>query len=80
MKKITIAMMIAVIVSLLGCEAKRVPVRIIPDRQLFSRAESMFQKKAYDESLAAFEEYLSKFPESPLAANRFPSSIVSVVL
>jgi branched-chain amino acid transport system substrate-binding protein len=67
MKKINIIIILTVIISLWACEPKRIPVSVVPDGQLFSRAESLFQKKAYQESLAAFEEYLLQFPDSPLA-------------
>lgn len=66
MKKINIILILSLIISLWACEPKRVPVSEVPDRH-FSKAESLFQKKAYEESLAAFEEYLLQFPDSPLA-------------
>ena len=67
MKKINIILILSLIVSLWACAPKRIPVSQVPDRQLFSEAESLFQKKAYQEALAAYEEYLLQFPDSPLA-------------
>ena len=67
MKKIYIILILSLILSLWACEPKRVPVSAVPDNQLFSKAEVLFQKKAYKESLATFEKYLLQFPDSPLA-------------
>ncbi|UCD90066.1 MAG: tetratricopeptide repeat protein, partial [Desulfobacterales bacterium] len=67
MKKVNVILILTVIVTFWACEPKRVPIIDIPDRQLFSKADSLFQKQFYEESLAAFEEYLFQFPDSPLA-------------
>jgi ABC-type branched-subunit amino acid transport system substrate-binding protein len=67
MKKIHIILILFVIVSLWACEPKRIPISVVPDSQLFSKAESLFQKQFYEESLAVFEEYLLQFPDTPLA-------------
>jgi len=66
MKKIHIILILFVIVSLWACEPKRIPISVVPDSQLLSKAETLFQKQFYEESLAAFEEYLLQFPDSPL--------------
>jgi branched-chain amino acid transport system substrate-binding protein len=35
---------------------------------LFSEAEKLFQEKSYDKALESYETYLSRFPDTPLAA------------
>ena len=67
MKRINIILIISFLVSLWACEPRRIPVRTVPDSQLLFKAESLLQRNAYNESLAAFESYLSQFPDSPSA-------------
>ncbi len=45
-----------------------VPGEVGPQDELFSRAEKMFQAKSYQEALDAYNEYLLRFPDRPLAA------------
>ena len=44
------------------------PVQIGAGDELFSRAEKMFQAKSYEKALETYNEYLSRFPDRPLAA------------
>jgi len=67
MKKINMVLIFSLAVYLGACAPKRIQVKATPESQLFSKAESMYKQKFYEESLAAFEAYLLQFPDSPLA-------------
>lgn len=43
------------------------PEKAGPEYELFSRAEEMFQEKSYEKALAAYQEYLVRFSDRPLA-------------
>ncbi len=55
-----------------ACGPKRIistaPVRVETADELFLRAEKMLQLKSYKTALAIYDEYLSRFPDKPLAA------------
>jgi len=62
-----------IILSLLWACGPKPGVLIVPDKavpgdELFSTAEAMFQTKSYQKALDAYNEYLNRFPDRPLAA------------
>ena len=42
--------------------------QVTGEDELFSRAETLFESKSYDESLALYNQYLQQNPDKPLAA------------
>lgn len=45
-----------------------IPVKVDAGNDLFSEAEKMFQAKSYEQALAGYYEYLSRYPDRPSAA------------
>ncbi len=58
-----------------GCLPKTtiltVPVEAGPGKELFSKAEKLFQAKSYQKAREAYNEYIARFPNGPLAADAF---------
>ncbi len=54
-----------------SCSPKEIipplPERVAPGSKLFSKADQMFQVNAYKKALELYKEYISRFPDSPLA-------------
>ena len=48
-----------------------VPVEAGPGKELFSKAEKLFQAKSYQKAREAYNEYIARFPDGPLAADAF---------
>ena len=67
MKPIRIIFFVTSVLFLWACVPKMPPVRLDPADALFSRAEKMLQAESYPEALDAFNEYLERFPDRPLA-------------
>ena len=44
------------------------PYQVTSEDELFSRAETLFESRSYDEALALYDEYLQQNPDKPLAA------------
>ncbi len=67
MKPIKIILILTAAFFLAACAIKPVPEREGPSYELFSRAEKMFQAKAYEKALSNFNEYIERYPDGPLA-------------
>jgi len=71
MKKINLNFVLIAILFLCSCGLKDihllVPVQPIPDDELFSKAEQLYQMKLYEKALDAYNEYLAEFPDRPFA-------------
>jgi ABC-type branched-subunit amino acid transport system substrate-binding protein/thioredoxin-like negative regulator of GroEL len=67
MKPIKIVLILTAAFFLAACAIKPVPEREGPSYELFSRAEKMFQTKAYEKALTDFNEYIERYPDGPLA-------------
>lgn len=52
-----------------GCAQRGIPPVLQPtaDVVLFSSAERLFEKKSYQEALAAYQAYLTQYPQKPMA-------------
>ncbi len=71
MKPIHIVVVLSLAICFYACGPKP-PVRMEPEKagpgyELFSRAEELFQEKSYDKALTAYEAYLLRFSDRPLA-------------
>jgi len=71
MRKINLNFILIAVLFLCSCGLKNiflpVPVQLSPADALFSKAEKLYQAESYEESLNAYNEYLSGFPDGPLA-------------
>ncbi len=71
MRKINLIFILIAVLLLSSCGLKDiflpVPVKLGPADELFSKAEKLYQAKSYDKALNAYNEYLSGFPDRPLA-------------
>ena len=71
MKKINLNFVLIAILFLCSCGLKdvhlSVPVQPILTDELFSKAEQLYQMKLYEKALDAYNEYLTGFPDRPLA-------------
>lgn len=71
MRKINLVFVIIAVLFLCSCGLKDiflpVPVKPGPGDELFSKAEKLYQAESYEESLNAYNEYLFRFPDRPLA-------------
>ena len=71
MRKINLIFVLIAVLFLCSCGLKDiflpVPVKLGPADELFSKAEKLYQVKSYEKALNAYNEYLSRFPDRPLA-------------
>lgn len=71
MKLITRIVVLTLCIVLGACGLQtsvfNVPGRLDPENKLFSKAEKLFQAEHYEEALAAYNEYLLRFPDGSLA-------------
>jgi ABC-type branched-subunit amino acid transport system substrate-binding protein len=71
MKKINLKFVLIAVLFLCSCGLKDiflpVPVKLGPGDELFSKAEKLYQAKSYKKALNAYNEYLYRFPDRPLA-------------
>ena len=71
MRKINLKFVIIAVLFLCSCGLKDiflpVPVKLGPGDELFSKAEKLYQAKSYEKALNAYNEYLFRFPDRPLA-------------
>ncbi|MBU4288280.1 MAG: penicillin-binding protein activator [Proteobacteria bacterium] len=71
MRKINLNFVLIAVLLLSSCGLKDiflpVPVKLAPDDELFSKAEKLYQVESYEKALNAYNEYLSRFPDRPLA-------------
>jgi len=67
MKPIRIIFFVTGVLFLWACVPKMAPVRLDPADALFSRAEKMLQAESYPEALDAYNEFLERYPDRPLA-------------
>jgi len=71
MRKINLIFVLIAVLFLCSCGLKDiflpVPVKPGPGDELFSKAEKLYQAESYEESLNAYNEYLFRFPDRPLA-------------
>ncbi|MCD4805117.1 MAG: tetratricopeptide repeat protein, partial [Desulfobacterales bacterium] len=71
MRKINLIFILIAVLFLCSCGLKDiflpVPVKLGPGDELFSKAEKLYQAKSYEKALNAYNEYLSRFPDRPLA-------------
>lgn len=51
-----------------SCGLKPGLIKIDPEDQLFYKGEKKFQSESYEEALEAFNEYLFRYPDRPLAS------------
>jgi branched-chain amino acid transport system substrate-binding protein len=74
-KPIAIILLLLLQIALGGCLPKTtvltVPVEAGPGKELFSKAEKLFQAKSYQQAGEAYNEYIARFPDGPLAAGAF---------
>jgi branched-chain amino acid transport system substrate-binding protein len=74
-KPIAIILLLLLQILLGGCLPKTtvgtVPVKAGPGEELFSKAEKLFQAKSYQQARMAYNEYLARFPDGPLAGGAF---------
>ena len=68
MKLINIIVILIAAIFLWSCGLKTVFVKVDPEDQLFFMAEKKFQAESYEEALEAFNEYLFRYPDRPLAS------------
>ena len=57
-----------IFLSLACAPKKTIRVPVDPGDELFSKAEKLFEEKSFDEAIAAYQEYVSRFPDRPFAA------------
>jgi branched-chain amino acid transport system substrate-binding protein len=71
MRKINLNFVLIAVLLLCSCGLKDiflpVPVKLGPADELFSKAEKLYQLKSYEKALNAYNEYLSRFSDGPLA-------------
>jgi branched-chain amino acid transport system substrate-binding protein len=71
MRKINRIFILIAVLFLCSCGLKDiflpVPVKLGPADELFLKAEKLYQAKSYEKALNAYNEYLSRFPDRPLA-------------
>lgn len=71
MRKINLIFILIAVLFLWSCGLKDiflpVPVKLGPGDELFSKAEKLYQAKSYEKALNAYNEYLFRFPDRPLA-------------
>lgn len=67
MKPNQIILVITAVLFLGACVPKMAPIKLDPASRLFSRAEKMLHEKSYKEALDAYQEYLKRFPDQPMA-------------
>ena len=74
-KPIAIILLLLLQIVLGGCLPKTtvltVPVETGPGKELFSKAEKLFQAKSYQKAREAYNEYITRFPDGPLAGGAF---------
>ncbi len=68
MKPINIIVILIAAIFLWSCGLKTVFVKVDPAEQLFFMAEKKYQTESYKEALEAFNEYLFRYPDRPLAS------------
>lgn len=72
MKLKPILIALSVLALVWSCAPKPVttpePHQVASEDALFSRAETLFESRSYDEALALYDEYLRQNPDKPLAA------------
>ncbi|MDL2123196.1 MAG: penicillin-binding protein activator [Deltaproteobacteria bacterium] len=71
MRKINLNFVLIAVLFLCSCGLKDiflpVPVKLGPGDELFLKAEKLYQAESYEKALNAYNEYLSRFPDRPLA-------------
>lgn len=71
MRKINRIFILIPVLFLCSCGLKDiflpVPVKLGPADELFLKAEKLYQAKSYEKALNDYNEYLSRFPDRPLA-------------
>ena len=74
-KPIAIILLLLLQIVLGGCLPKTtvltVPVEAGPGKELFAKAEKLFQAKAYQKAGESYNEYIVRFPDGPLTAAAF---------
>lgn len=68
MKPINIIVILIAAIFLWSCGLKTGFVKVDPEDQLFYMAEKKFQTESYEEALEAFNEYLFRYPDRPMAS------------
>jgi len=75
LKPIAIILLLLLQIVLGGCLPKTtvltVPVETGPGKELFSKAEKLFQAKSYQKAREAYNEYIARFPDGPLVGGAF---------
>jgi ABC-type branched-subunit amino acid transport system substrate-binding protein len=71
MRKINLNFVLIAVLFLCSCGLKDiflpVPVKLGPGDELFLKAEKLYQAESYEKALNVYNEYLSRFPDRPLA-------------
>ena len=71
MRKINLNFVLIAVLFLSSCGLKDiflpVPVKLGPGDELFLKAEKLYQAELYEKALNAYNEYLFRFPDRPLA-------------
>ncbi|MEE8553996.1 MAG: tetratricopeptide repeat protein, partial [Desulfobacterales bacterium] len=68
MKPINIIVILISAIFLWSCGLKKDFVKVDPEDQLFYMAEKKFQTESYEKALEAFNEYLFRYPDRPMAS------------